>query len=60
MIEGAEQKQWIVMDYGDLVVHIFYEPVRFFYDLEKLWSEAPELTLPSAPETRTDAEMRAG
>ncbi len=43
--EGTERNQWIVMDYGDLVVHIFYEPVRAFYELERLWSEAPELPL---------------
>ena len=43
--EGTERNQWIVMDYGDAVVHIFYEPVRVFYELERLWSEAPELEL---------------
>ena len=43
--EGTERNQWIVMDYGDAVVHIFYEPVRAFYELERLWSEAPELEL---------------
>ena len=43
--EGTERNQWIVMDYGDAVVHIFYEPVRLFYELERLWSEAPELEL---------------
>ena len=43
--EGGERNQWIVMDYGDVVVHIFYEPVRAFYELERLWSEAPELEL---------------
>ncbi len=44
-IEGSEQNQWVVMDYGDVVVHIFYEPVRAFYELEKLWADAPELAL---------------
>lgn len=39
-VEGASQGQWILMDYGDVIVHIFYEPVRTFYDLESLWSEA--------------------
>lgn len=47
-VEGAEQNQWVVMDYGDVVVHIFYEPVRDYYDLERLWGEAPELTLEHA------------
>jgi len=31
------------MDYGDVVIHIFYQPLREFYDLEGLWTEAPEV-----------------
>ena len=44
-IEGEGEGQWILMDYGDLIVHIFYKPVRNFYDLEGLWSEAPRIGL---------------
>lgn len=44
-VEGEQEGQWILMDYGDLVVHIFYHPVREFYDLEGLWSEAPRVGL---------------
>lgn len=39
-VEGQREGQWILMDYGDVILHIFYEPVRAFYDLESLWSEA--------------------
>jgi ribosome-associated protein len=39
-IEGRVEGHWILMDYGDVVIHIFYEPVRYFYDLESLWSDA--------------------
>lgn len=39
-VEGQREGQWILMDYGDVIIHIFYEPVRSFYDLESLWSEA--------------------
>lgn len=42
-VEGESHGQWILMDYGDVVVHIFYEPVREFYDIERLWSEAPRM-----------------
>jgi len=42
-IEGEAHGQWVLMDYDDLIVHIFYEPVREFYDLERLWSEAPRM-----------------
>ena len=45
-VEGAATAQWVVMDYGDVVVHIFYEPVRAFYDLERLWARAPRVGLP--------------
>ncbi len=46
-LEGVEAGHWILMDYGEIIVHIFYEPVRGFYDLEGLWIEAPRLPLPS-------------
>jgi len=44
-IEGEQEGQWILIDYGDLVVHIFYQPIREFYDLEGLWSEATRIGL---------------
>jgi ribosome-associated protein len=39
-IEGRVEGHWVLMDYADVVIHIFYEPVRYFYDLESLWSDA--------------------
>lgn len=42
-VEGENHGQWVLMDYGDVVVHIFYEPVREFYDIERLWSDAPRM-----------------
>ena len=39
-IEGRPEGHWILMDYADVVIHVFYEPVRYFYDLESLWSDA--------------------
>jgi len=44
-IEGEQEGQWVLMDYGDLVIHIFFEPVREFYDLEGLWIEAPRMNI---------------
>lgn len=39
-IEGQQNAQWILMDYGDIVVHIFQEEIRRFYNLEDLWADA--------------------
>jgi ribosome-associated protein len=47
-IEGESEGKWIVMDYGDVLVHIFHEPVRSYYDLDGLWKLAPLLELPEA------------
>lgn len=51
--EGERAGQWILMDYGDLVVHIFYEPIREFYDIEGLWSEAPVMEVDASVQTLT-------
>ena len=42
-IEGEQEAHWVLMDYGDVVIHVFYQPVREFYDLEGLWTEAPRV-----------------
>jgi len=44
-IEGERTAQWILMDYADIIVHVFYEPVRDFYDMERLWSDAPRMEI---------------
>lgn len=40
-IQGRQDPQWVLMDYGDVVVHVFYARTREFYALEKLWADAP-------------------
>lgn len=49
-VEGTDTHQWAVIDFGEVVVHVFYEPVREFYQLEALWSDAPEIEV-DLPET---------
>lgn len=51
-IEGKREGRWTLLDYGDVVVHIFFHPVREFYDLEKLWSEASRVELPLPKKVR--------
>lgn len=43
-VEGLEHGQWVLMDYGDFLVHIFSEPLREYYRLERLWADAPNVT----------------
>ncbi len=42
-IEGTDEGQWVLMDYGDVVFHLFFEPVREFYDIEGLWMDATRI-----------------
>jgi ribosome-associated protein len=42
-IEGQADAQWVLLDYGDFVVHVFLDEVRRYYDLERLWADAPVL-----------------
>ncbi|MFS1189119.1 ribosome silencing factor [Enterococcus lactis] len=44
-IEGKEGGKWVLIDLGDLIVHVFHAPERSFYTLEKLWSDAPLVDL---------------
>lgn len=43
--EGWEDARWVLLDYGDIIVHIFRSEEREYYDLERLWGDAPRLTL---------------
>lgn len=45
-VEGTQRGHWALLDFSDVIVHIFYEPVREFYDLDGLWSHAPKAVLP--------------
>ncbi len=45
-VEGYEHRQWVVLDYVDLVVHVFAAEKRTFYDLERLWGDAPKEVVP--------------
>lgn len=51
-VEGFSPGQWVLMDFGDVVVHIFYETVRDFYNLDGLWAHAPKCELPEPYSTQ--------
>ena len=50
--EGRQESRWVLLDFGDLVVHVFHEQERIFYGLERLWKDCPvipiELTSPTS------------
>ena len=46
-VEGTGEGHWILLDYGHVVIHVFYEPVRAFFDLEGLWADAKRITTPA-------------
>ena len=41
--EGLDSGQWVLLDYGPVIIHIFYKEIREFYNLERLWGDAPKL-----------------
>lgn len=43
-VDGKKEGHWVLMDYGDIIIHVFYEEIRKFYDLEGLWGDAPRVT----------------
>lgn len=43
-VEGMKEGLWVLIDYGHVIIHVFYEPLRSFYDLEGLWTDAKRIT----------------
>ena len=60
--EGHRSAEWALLDFGGFIVHVFGEQARRFYDLERLWRQAPSLVLPDEPEThrRNELSEKAG
>jgi ribosome-associated protein len=46
-IEGVKEGNWIVIDYGDVILHVFKEDLRHYYNLDDLWAEAPQVEIPA-------------
>jgi len=59
-VEGRTAGTWVLMDYGDVVVHIFESSTRGFYELERLWSDAKEIPMTEPKWVQDFAKMEAG
>jgi ribosome-associated protein len=57
-VEGYKTAEWILLDYGDFVVHVFDEKARTFYDLERLWRESRRVELPPEVRSEVDSSLR--
>lgn len=42
-VEGRDERRWVLLDYGDVVVHVFLQDVRAYYELERLWGDVPRI-----------------
>lgn len=42
-VEGVREQQWVLVDYGDVIVHVFLEDVREFYEIERLYTDVPKV-----------------
>ena len=58
-VEGYKSAEWILLDYGDFVVHVFDEKARKFYDLERLWREAQRVELPPELRSEVNSSLRS-
>ena len=57
-VEGKKEGQWALLDYGNVVIHVFYEPVREVFDLEGLWIDAERLD-PEVPSPNSENRSRS-
>lgn len=57
-VEGYKTAEWILLDYGDFVVHVFEQKARRFYDLERLWRESKRVELPAELSTDLASSLR--
>ena len=53
--EGYDSAEWVLLDYGGFVIHVFAERARLFYDIERLWRKAPRVDVPDLPAARDES-----
>jgi ribosome-associated protein len=52
-VEGTREGHWVLLDYGHVIIHVFYEPIRKFFDLEGLWVDAKRIKMPAMRKSRS-------
>ncbi|KPJ58016.1 MAG: ribosome-associated protein IOJAP [Deltaproteobacteria bacterium DG_8] len=52
-IEGFNEGKWILLDYDEIIIHVFYNPIREFYELERLWADAPRIEIEDESRKKT-------
>jgi ribosome-associated protein len=57
-VEGYQKAEWILVDYGDFILHVFEDKARRFYDLERLWRDAPRCDVPPDAGSRGESSLR--
>lgn len=57
-VEGYQKGEWILVDYGDFIVHVFEDKARRFYDLERLWRDAPRCDVPPEAGNSGESSLR--
>lgn len=57
-VEGYKTAEWVLVDYGDFIVHVFDGKARQFYDLERLWRDAARLAIPAETATNSGSSLR--
>lgn len=58
-VEGYKTAEWILLDFGDFIFHVFDEKARKFYDLERLWRESKRVELPGELASQTSSSLRS-
>ncbi len=56
-IEGYSEGRWVLLDYGDVIVHVFQDMLRDYFDLEALWSQAMKVKIPTEYYTETSSSF---
>jgi ribosome-associated protein len=56
-VEGLDDARWVLLDYGQFVVHVFLDEARHYYNLERLWADAPRVEQPFSEARRVGVEL---